>query len=80
MIDQQHIAIILKELAPKERELLFLWAVEGNTVQELADRTNTSRGTLLSRLSRLKKRLQQQYGYLIGQAADHERFKKDHKL
>ncbi|MEM5528364.1 sigma-70 family RNA polymerase sigma factor [Gammaproteobacteria bacterium AS21] len=80
VIDQQHVAIILKELAPKERELLFLWAVEGNTVQELADSTNTPRGTLLSRLSRLKKRLKQQHSYLIGQAADNERLKKDHKL
>jgi len=80
MIDQQHVDIILKELTPNERELLFLWAVEGNTVQELADKTNTSRNTLLSRLSRLKKRLQQQYGYLIKQAPDYERFKKDKKL
>ena len=65
IIDQQHVSIILQSLNPHERELLYLWAVEGKTVQELATQTNTSRGTLLARLHRLKKRLKQEYSHLI---------------
>ncbi|NQZ33299.1 MAG: sigma-70 family RNA polymerase sigma factor [Oceanospirillaceae bacterium] len=64
MIDRQHLAIILQDISYQDRELLYLWAVEGNSMQELAQRTNTSRNTLLSRLNRLKKRLNQKYGYL----------------
>ncbi len=69
MIDKQHVDLILSDLDYQDRELLYLWAVEGTTMQELSERTATPRGTLLSRLNRLKKRLQQQYGYLNEQAS-----------
>lgn len=72
MIDKQHVSIILDDLSSQDRELLYLWAVEGSTVQELAERTSTPRGTLLSRLSRLKKRLQQQYGYIREQVSSYD--------
>lgn len=44
-------------LAPAEREVLHLWAVEGYTVEEISQQTGTPRGTLLARLHRLRKRL-----------------------
>ena len=69
MIAKQHVALILQELSHQDRELLYLWAVEGRTVQELAERTDTPRGTLLSRLHRLKNRLRQDYGHLIEQVS-----------
>jgi len=69
MIDKQHVALILQELSHQDRELLYLWAVEGRTVQELAQQTDTPRGTLLSRLHRLKNRLRQDYGHLIEQVS-----------
>ncbi|EPJ44642.1 MAG: hypothetical protein OFPII_33540 [Osedax symbiont Rs1] len=72
VIDQQHVALVLAQLNHQDRELLYLWAVEGVTMQELAERTATPRGTLLSRLSRLKKRLQQEYGHIVGQVSSHE--------
>ncbi|MFT5706721.1 MAG: RNA polymerase sigma-70 factor (ECF subfamily) [Oceanospirillaceae bacterium] len=68
-IDKQHVALILDKLDYQDRELLYLWAVEGITMQELAERTNTPRGTLLARLSRLKKRLKKQYSHLIDQVS-----------
>ena len=68
IIDKQHVSIILQTLNYQERELLYLWAVEGRTVQELATLTNTPKGTLLARLHRLKKRLQQQHSHLIENA------------
>lgn len=40
-----------------ERELLYLWAVEGFSYSELAIELDVPRGTLLSRVHRIKKRL-----------------------
>lgn len=45
------------KLSLPERELLYLWAVEGYTFAELAALTDTPRGTLLARLHRLKARI-----------------------
>lgn len=39
-----------------EREVLFLWAVEGYTVDEISAQTGAPRGTLLARMHRLRKR------------------------
>jgi len=69
MIDRQHLEIILQDIDYQDRELLYLWAVEGNSMQELAQRTNTSRNTLLSRLNRLRKRLNHKYSYLNEQVS-----------
>jgi len=65
MINKQHVSLVLKTLSIDERELLFLWAVEGFSMQEIALQTNIARGTLLSRLSRLKKRLQNDFPHLV---------------
>ena len=44
-------------LEPVDREVLFFWAVEGYSMREIADKLAISRGTLLSRIHRLRKRL-----------------------
>jgi RNA polymerase sigma-70 factor (ECF subfamily) len=44
-------------LEPIDREVLFFWAVEGYSMREIADRLEISRGTLLSRIHRLRKRM-----------------------
>lgn len=43
-------------LGAAEREVLFLWAVEGYTIEEISRQTGTARGTLLTRLHRMRKR------------------------
>jgi RNA polymerase sigma-70 factor, ECF subfamily len=53
-------------LAPAEREVLHLWAVEGHTVEEISQRTGTPRGTLLARLNRLRNRLAGSAGGRLG--------------
>ncbi len=45
-------------LRPVEREALFLNCVEGYTADEIAQLTDQPRGTVLSHLSRAKKKLQ----------------------
>ncbi len=47
----------LGKLGPGEREALFLSAYEDLTAREIAERTNTSRGTILSRLQRGREKL-----------------------
>lgn len=64
LIQQQDVAQLMQLLDSHERELLYLWAVEEYTVQEIADMQQVPRGTLLSRLHRLKKRIRQQLSQL----------------
>ncbi len=59
MIHQDEADTILAHLPPNDRELLFLWAVEEFTVQEIADFMEVPKGTLLSRLHRIKRKLRE---------------------
>lgn len=51
--------ILLSHLSEREREVLYLNSVEGYTAQEISEQTGTPRGTILSLLSRAKKKLYQ---------------------
>lgn len=42
----------------QDREILFLWAVEGYSYQEIAEKMTLPRGTVLSRIHRVRKNLQ----------------------
>ena len=52
----------LNMLTPHEREILFLWAVEGFTVQDIANDLGIPKGTILSRLHRLKIKVKNKFG------------------
>lgn len=56
-IQQDQIKHLLNELDDEERELMFLWAVEEYSVQEVANMQGKPKGTLLSKIHRLKQRL-----------------------
>lgn len=56
---------IWPQLSAPEREVIFLWAVEGLTVSEMALQLGEPRGTLLARLSRLKTRLRKAHPNLV---------------
>ena len=62
MIAQHDLDVVIAVLEPMERELLFLWAVEGYTAQELADQTGAPRGTVLARLHRLRSKILRHVG------------------
>jgi len=49
--------IIWKELNSVEREVLYYWAIEGMTAQEIADQIDAPRGTVLSRIYRIRKKI-----------------------
>ena len=57
VIAQHDLDVVIAVLGPMERELLFLWAVEGYTAQELAAQTGAPRGTVLARLHRLRTKI-----------------------
>ncbi len=59
MIKKSEVKDILSRLGPEERELLYLWAVEDYTLKEIADETGQPKGTLTSRLFRLKNKLRE---------------------
>ena len=57
VIAEHEVEAIMTMLEPLERELLFFWAVEGYTAQEIAARTDSPRGTVLSRIHRLRQKI-----------------------
>lgn len=55
--DEQAIGRLMSQMDDEERELLYLWAVEGYSINEICRQTGAPRGTLLARLHRLRRRL-----------------------
>ncbi|PCI44214.1 MAG: RNA polymerase subunit sigma-24 [Moraxellaceae bacterium] len=56
-IQNDLIEYIFKQLATAEREVLYLWALMGYSATEIAKDTGQSRGTVLSRLHRIKQKV-----------------------
>lgn len=54
LIDDQEVELLMNKLNAGERETLFLWAVMEYSASEIASETGEPRGTILSRLYRIK--------------------------
>lgn len=48
---------VWQRLDPFDREILYFWAIEGMTAHEVAQELDSPRGTVLSRIHRLRARL-----------------------
>lgn len=57
VIDTQEIDLLMNKLNAGERETLFLWAVLEYSASEIATETGEPRGTILSRLYRIKSKM-----------------------
>ena len=57
VIAEHEVESIMTMLEPLEHELLYFWAVEGYTAQEIAGRIDCTRGTVLSRIHRLRQKI-----------------------
>lgn len=57
VVDADEARRLMQMLEPAERELLYLWAVEGYTAEEIAQQCGVARGTILSRIFRMRQRL-----------------------
>ncbi len=71
VIDRIHLESIWNQLEFQAREILYYWAVMGNTAAEIATILDVPRGTVLSRLHRIKKRLQERSGAKDPKERDH---------
>lgn len=60
-IQREDIRKILQDCDPEDREILYQWAVEEKTFDEIASETNQKLGTLLSRVHRIKNRIRQKH-------------------
>jgi len=60
LVNQQQVQQLIEILSAEENELLYLWAVEEYTVDEIARIYTKPKGTMLSKLHRLKKRIKDQ--------------------
>ena len=61
IITEDMVTTILQSLSPDEREIIYYWAYEGYTAQQISDTTKTPRGTILSKLHRIRNRLCKQF-------------------
>ncbi len=52
---------ILQSLEPDEREIMYCWAIEGYSTSEIADKLEKPRGTILSKIYRMRKKLIEQF-------------------
>ena len=57
LVNQQEIQRLTEILSTEENELLYLWAVEEHSTSEIAEIYQQPRGTILSKLHRLKTRI-----------------------
>lgn len=55
-IEKESAHEILSQLSPFDREILYLFAVEGMTFDEISKETGKKKGTLLSRIHRIREK------------------------
>jgi len=58
VLAQVELEIVWEKLDIFEREILYYWAVEEMTAAEISTQINVPRGTILSRIYRLRKKIQ----------------------
>jgi len=61
IINKDEINRIMENVDPSERELLYLSVVEGYSISEISKLSGTPRGTLLSKLHRLKLKIRNRF-------------------
>lgn len=61
VIDDDLIEQVMLQLDSLEREILFYWAVEGYSTREIANMLALPKGTVLSRIQRMRLRIQQMF-------------------
>jgi len=66
VLDRTELDWIWPSLSFIEREILFLWAVEGYSTDEVASQLDKPRNTVLSIIHRMRKRLKKSVGELRG--------------
>ncbi|WP_341503424.1 sigma-70 family RNA polymerase sigma factor [Gallaecimonas sp. GXIMD4217] len=68
LIEQEQLDLLWQTLSPQERELLYLWAYLEFTTEEIAQTLACPRGTVCSRIHRLRQKLARSDVTLGGEA------------
>lgn len=61
LINEVLVDQIWEVLNTSEREIIFLWAIQGYTAKEIASELDAPRGTILSKIHRLRQKVQQKF-------------------
>lgn len=72
-INKERVDQIWELLNTSEREIIFLWAVEGYTAKEISTEINVPRGTILSKIHRLRQKVQKTLEIKEQQQKSHEK-------
>jgi RNA polymerase sigma-70 factor (ECF subfamily) len=62
MLDRSELESVWSEMTVIEREILYLWAVEGYSTDEVAGHLDKPRNSVLSIIHRMRKRLKERFG------------------
>ena len=60
-IDSDLVEVMLSQLEPIEREILFYWAVEGYSTLQISDMLAMPKGTVLSKIHRMRQRIKHEF-------------------
>ena len=61
IINDDMVEKVLDYLDPGEREIIYFWAIEGFSTSQIAEQLEIPKGTILSRIYRLRKKLISQF-------------------
>lgn len=70
VVDALTLSQVWQDLTAAEREVMYLWAVDGLSANEIALQLGQPRGSVLSRMHRVRKRLQEKFPTLV-EGQDH---------
>lgn len=62
LVNEDMAAKILQSLEPDEREIMYCWAIEGFSTLEVANKLGLPKGTVLSKIYRMRKKILVQFG------------------
>jgi RNA polymerase sigma-70 factor (ECF subfamily) len=62
MLDRSELEAVWSEMTVVEREILYLWAIEGYSTDEVAGHLDKPRNSVLSIIHRMRKRLKERFG------------------
>ncbi len=62
LVSEDMVKQILQSLDPDEREIMYCWAIEGFSTAEIAKKIEKPKGTILSKIYRMRKKLIKKFG------------------
>lgn len=72
LVDENMAEQILQCLEPDEREIMYCWAIEGFSTSEIAEKLEKPRGTVLSKIYRMRKKLMEKFSGNSGDSLEVE--------